>query len=721
MEIDMMIEKNTNYAYALKHTDNPTFEKVRNLSTKFYRDLSKPLQDVLYEALNRGVDILDSEPQMVAYLHIYGQMHQAKLNYAFKHLPEEFLEQPEINIIDYGCGQALGTMCYADYLRENGYEQKVKTITLIEPSEMCLKRAALHASVFFPEAEIKTINKKFDDLTQDDIYLDLIGPTLHILSNVLDMLSFDLDKLAELLNGCWKDYYELGSAGYDQFVCVGPFFNYSDKDGRMNDFISLLDGKELFRKTFDKYEFDSEKAWTAQILCFSIGELLETELPTEVEEEEIDNGVEDACGGVYSKYGRRLLRYNNKQIVDDESYSIKRGAKVICDSAFEECSSLQRIIIPNTTKAIGKYAFYGCESLQHIIIPNTVTRLGEGAFLSCDSLKQIIVPDSVVSIEAAAFQHCYALQQIVISNSVSCIENDTFLYCSSLQQIIIPNSVTIIKERAFCGCESLRQISISNSVKTIGLAAFAECRSLQQVFIPNSVTIIEKYAFSECQSLQQIILSDSVLSIGNGAFSDCWSLQSINIPISVENMGVNPFRNCHKLSIISDSSRYIFQNGLLIDKLESKIISYTGDDDRITIPDTVTVIGKEAFYGCSTLRQISIPNSVKSIEEDAFENCTSLLQINIPDSVSSIRGGTFIYCKSLQQVTIPNSVKSIGAYAFQSCSSLQKITIPSSVKSIEKTAIAKTSLLRQIIIPKGTLEDFKRLLKEDLWDIITES
>ena len=117
---------------------------------------------------------------MVTYFYAFGLMHQAKLNYAFKHLPEEFLEQPEIKIIDYGCGQALGTMCYADFLREKGYSQKVKTITLIEPSEMCLKRAALHVSVFFPNAEIKTVNKSFDELDRDDIYCDEDIPTLHV-------------------------------------------------------------------------------------------------------------------------------------------------------------------------------------------------------------------------------------------------------------------------------------------------------------------------------------------------------------------------------------------------------------------------------------------------------------------------------------------------------------------------------------------------------------
>ena len=261
----MIIEQGTNYAYKLQYITDPTFDKVRDLSVKFYRELPKPMQDELYEALNRGIDILDSEPQMEAYMHAFGKMHQAKLEYAFDKLPDDFLEQPEINIIDYGCGQALGTMCYADFLRQKGCEQKVKTITLIEPSEICLKRAALHASIFFPNAEIKTVNKTFDELTADDITCSEETPTLHILSNVLDVLDFDLEDFAELIDD--------NICGHNQFVCVGPYFNYSDKDERIDNFLSLLNGDDYYNNCFDKYEFDEDKAWTANIVCFTVGEL----------------------------------------------------------------------------------------------------------------------------------------------------------------------------------------------------------------------------------------------------------------------------------------------------------------------------------------------------------------------------------------------------------------------------------------------------------------
>ena len=424
----MMIEQNTNYAYKLKYMDNPTFDKVRDLSSKFYCELPQALQDELFGALRRGIDILNSEPQMVAYLHAFGQMHQAKLNYAFKHLPEKFFEQPEINIIDYGCGQALGTMCYADYLRDKGYAQKVKTITLIEPSEICLKRAALHASVFFPNAEIKTVNKTLDKLDKNDIFCDTGVPNLNILNNVFDALcfSFNIEAFADLIKNQIKKY--------NQFVCIEP--SYSNVE-RMADFYYPFHGEIDYYEELTEHERDSEKDWTAYILCFSV----ECFHLTRVTTMDYINGVIDEFGALYSKDGTRLIKKNG----DIESYSIKDGTRVICDEAFESLQ-LRQIVIPDSVLSIGDHAFNKCSQLQQVIIPDSVLSIGENAFNECGSLQQIIIPNSVLSIGDNAFNECVSLQQIIIPDSVLSIGNKAFNGCSSLQQIIISDSVLSIGE-----------------------------------------------------------------------------------------------------------------------------------------------------------------------------------------------------------------------------------------------------------------------------------
>ena len=132
-----------------------------------------------------------------------------------------------------------------------------------------------------------------------------------------------------------------------------------------------------------------------------------------------------------------------------------------------------------------------------------------------------------------------------------------------------------------------------------------------------------------------------VTSIGNNAFDLC-GLTSITIPDSVTSIGEQAFLGCFYLT-------------------------------SITIPDSVTSIGHAAFYGCSSLTSITIPDSVTSIGVWAFQSCRSLTSITIPDSVTSIGSETFYGCDSLASITIPDSVTSIGEEAFCYCDSLKDV------------------------------------------------
>ena len=261
----MMIENNTDYSRTLKYiigNDAPSFEIVRDVAKAILKRQPDNVQRHAYDSLEHGTAVLFHGLQMDAYLHAYGRMHQAKLNYAYKHIPDTFWAQNEINIIDYGCGLGTGIMCFADFLRKQGFILKVNTITLIEPSEPTLKRAALHSRLFFHNANIITINKGFDQLSKEDIYCRDDIPTLHILSNVLD-LDFDLDNFTLLIRNCIR--------GYNQFVCVGPYFHDYEKDVRMEIFADSLNGNDLVYD--NSRELDSNEDWTCAICCFNAGEV----------------------------------------------------------------------------------------------------------------------------------------------------------------------------------------------------------------------------------------------------------------------------------------------------------------------------------------------------------------------------------------------------------------------------------------------------------------
>ena len=154
--------------------------------------------------------------------------------------------------------------------------------------------------------------------------------------------------------------------------------------------------------------------------------------------------------------------------------------------------------------SIGGYAFEGCSGLTSITIPNSVTSIGGNAFFYCSSLTSITIPNSVTSIGQSAFSRCTSLTSITIPNSVTSIGQSAFENCSSLTSITIPNSVTSIGNSAFYLCSSLTSITIPNSVTSIGFATFYYCSSLTSITIGSGVKNIDSYAFGNCPELTDV-------------------------------------------------------------------------------------------------------------------------------------------------------------------------------------------------------------------------
>lgn len=226
--------------------------------------------------------------------------------------------------------------------------------------------------------------------------------------------------------------------------------------------------------------------------------------------------------------------------------------------------------------------------------------------------------------------------------------------------------------------------SVTYNVTAIGYWAFNNCFGLSSISIPSSVTSIGNAAFNSCSSLTSITIPSSVTSIGADAFVFCSYLTSINIPNSVISIGDDAFFGT---AWYDNQPNGIVYAGTLAYKYKGTVP--TGSS--IVLNTGTTGIVDYAFQNCTSLTSITIPSSVSSIGRAVFSGCTGLTSVTIPSSVTSIGNNAFYYCSSLISIAIPNSVIRIGDSAFSGCTNLITITIPSSVISIGREVFSGTA------------------------------
>ena len=415
-----------------------------------------------------------------------------------------------------------------------------------------------------------------------------------------------------------------------------------------------------------------------------------------------------------------ITDYNgNAKTVDIPETIDGKSATRIGDSAFEWCSNIESIAIPDSVTSIGRRAFGDCANLTNITIPNSVIEIGWHAFYDCASLKSITIPDSVINIGGCAFNNCTSLTSVTIPDSVTSIEYSAFVGCTSLTAINVAtgnqnyasvNDVLYNKNKTTLMCypagKKDKTYKMLDGVKIIDDSAFDGCISLTSIIIPDSVTSIGSSAFSGCTNLMSITIPDSVTDIGNYVFEDCTNITAINVATGNQNyVSVNGvLYNKNKTTIKcypagKKDKTYKMLDGVKIidDSAFDGCISLTS----ITIPDGVTNIDCWAFSDCTSLTSIVIPDSVMEIGWDAFNGCTSLTSIAIPGSVTEIADGTFWDCESLTSITIPDSVTEIDVDTFWDCESLTSVTIPDGVIRIGNIAFLNCASLVSITIPSS--------------------
>jgi len=296
----------------------------------------------------------------------------------------------------------------------------------------------------------------------------------------------------------------------------------------------------------------------------------------------------------------------------------------------------------------------GCDNIESIVIP-FVGRQKNGTantHLGCifgdstynatstnipPSLKTVKILGGTIS--SNAFYNTTNIESLYIGNGVTSIVSDAFFNCSGLTSITVNESNTVYKSEGNC------LIRTSDNLLVLG------CKNS---VIPNYVTSIGEYAFAGNTKIYSITIPNNIVSIGQKAFKGCTNISSITASYAL----------LTSLGRVDEFFINIFGTG------DVRMIK------RVEITNA-SVIGYNAFSGCSYLEEIVLPSTLTQIGSNAFAGCSGLEEITLPDGLLSIGTGAFLNCSGLTGIIIPASVEEIITEAFWGCTNLEWVQLKS--------------------------------------------
>ena len=296
----------------------------------------------------------------------------------------------------------------------------------------------------------------------------------------------------------------------------------------------------------------------------------------------------------------------------------------------------------------------------------------------------------------------YRPRYVTIGSGTTHVGSSLFKGCYNLETVSLPDTVTSIGDHAFDGCKLLHTITVPKNLTSVGAYAFADCEKLN--FSLDEVTLSEigEHAFDHC-GLQSIKLGGGITAIPDGAFCRCPYLRTVEIPDSVTVIGSEAFMSCGVTEVvIPDGVTEIGEKAFWRSLLTS-----------VAIPDSVVTLGDMCFQYCERLKSVSIGKGVKSIDTGIFYECSALESITVASGntkYASYHGAllnkskkTLIYCPRGMSgaLTLPSTLTTVKESAFSVCGNLESVTIPDGVTSLPEKCFYQCSNLTEVSFGSG--------------------
>ena len=301
--------------------------------------------------------------------------------------------------------------------------------------------------------------------------------------------------------------------------------------------------------------------------------------------------------------------------------------------------------------AIGYEAFQNCTALQSVTIPEGVTTLCDYAFSECESLQSVALPQGLVTIGGYVFRTCISLKDVILPEGLTSIGKYSFIQCRSLESIHLPSTLQSVGHDAFRICPLKDIICQGTTPASLDYHVFDKDTYVSATLHVPSGAEAAYYAakgwryFAPKAEVNGIVYALNPYNHDAAVFTGPQYAASVTIPSTISYEG----------------STYT------VDDIGIEAFSYRNALQSVSLPEGLQNIGERAFSYCDALQSITLPEELQTIGESAFTNCTALQSVTLPEGLQSIEDYAFYWCKSLQNIILPSTLQSIGTQGFAYC------------------------------------------------------
>ncbi len=408
------------------------------------------------------------------------------------------------------------------------------------------------------------------------------------------------------------------------------------------------------------------------------------------------------------------------------------GLQKVNSDALANCTGLTELTFPGSLTFLGSSAVQGSTAISSVTFKDGEPELTIGSYGFADCpLTELYIGKTITysaSNEYSPFKNKSSLATVTFSHSgtVRAIHDNLLWGVSGIQSLDLPESIMSIGPSAFREMTALASVTLPSQIPLVASYLFYNDVALPSIVIPDNVTTVDQCAFSKCSALQQVKIGSSVATINNNAFDGCSTLSSLEIPANVKTIGNDVFARCSALADLTladgteylnlgyctSQSRGLFRDCPLVKLHIGRWVMYQDNSDKyspfafittlneLTIGETVQLIGKYAFKGCTGIENLYVPDGVGTIALEAFYGCSGLKSLRLSNNLISLAERAFASCTSLPEVTLPASLEAISEESFADCSSLVRADLGETLLTIGPRAFANCVKLEKADIPE---------------------